>query len=446
MKKIILVFCGYLFIWLSGCSAANDVPTIVPIPERIETRLVTEILPRLVFTSTPTPVSATPTSTATLTPVPSTPTPQIPPEARLQIKQIQWFDTFPNGYQGEGYLVLLQTVENEALVIDLSTTEKWHIALQSYSGKYELGILSPDEKWIIRLKNLDVEAPEEQVYEVSSAQGETQNVYTLPWDWIPRKSWLNNQQILADKQVQSDVLVYQTMAIDVLTGRKHPLPFDYPDIYEFFTMHSYDYNVYDPSLQYVIYPAILPDVPTGHIVRDVTKRTNILTIPAAFEEPSWSPDGKMFAIGSNTYIFGGYLDGQVKNLTHVEQYNGASISGGGEVVRWSPDGRSIAFSMSPDPVPDRNGNHCLAILNVESEAVTNYCIPGYDIKSTFGYHRMIWAPDSRRLLVEGVRNKNSSPESHCLFIDLEKKIAIDLGEQIEPLYFITTLPSIWIKK
>lgn len=171
MKKIILIFCGYLVIWFSGCSPANSLLTITPMSQGIKTRLATETLFPIVFTDTPTLVITTPAPTATLTSVPSTPTPKIPPEAKLQIKQMQTFDTFPNGYQREGFIVLLQTVDNSALVIDLDNVDKWRIALQSHRGKGELGILSPDEKWIIRLKNLDVKAPESRVYEVLSAQG-----------------------------------------------------------------------------------------------------------------------------------------------------------------------------------------------------------------------------------------------------------------------------------
>lgn len=454
-----IVFFISLF-FLIACGPSLDTqdtmtPTVVaadatrtPTPTYIPTQTPTNT-PKATATSTPTE-----TPTRTSTPVPPTPTPQIPPEARLEIKQIPLFDTFPAGYQGEGYIVLLQRRDDSALVIDLATLEKSQITLQSPYLKNELGILSPDGEWIIRLKNLDVVEPQDMVYEVLSVQGKLQSVFTLPWDWVLRYTWINNQQILTDKKIQPDTLVYETMSIDALTGQMRSLPFDYPDIYDLFTMQDFDFNVYDPSLRYVIYPASIPYAPRGYILRDVIKSATVLTITAVFEEPSWSPDGKMFAIGSNTRIFGGYLDGQFESLTHVEQYTGDfGIGEGGGAVRWSPDGRSIAFSMStlspaptPDPFQDQQMNRCLAILEVESEAVTDYCIPDYDIKSSSIYPRMVWAPDSRKLLVMGVKYINKSSEAHTLFVDLDKEVAIDLGEWVDPLYIIPTLPSVWMKK
>jgi hypothetical protein len=452
-----IVFFILLF-FLIACSPSRDTQATIIAPVMTATSAVQPPThtntPTDVPTNTPTATStptATPAQTQTSTPVPPTPTLQIPPEARLQIKQMPLFDTFPDGYQGEGYVVLLQERDDSALVIDLATLEKSQITLQSPYLKDELGILSPDGEWIIRLKNLDVEEPQDVIYEVLSAEGKLQSVFTLPWDWVLRYTWINNQQILADKKVQPDTLVYETMAIDALTGQMHPLLFDYPDIYEYFTMHYFDYNIYDPSLHYVIYPAF----PEEFILRDVIQSTTVVTIPVGFAEPSWSPDGKMFAIGSGTSIYGGYLDGQFKSLTHVEQYTGVfGIGDGGDVVRWSPDGRSIAFDMSPlslaptpAPYPAQNQrpNHCLAILDVESEAVTDYCISGYDIGSSFFYYT-IWAFDSRKLLVYGEENAHSPHTSHVLMIDLDKEIAIDLGEWVDPLYIISTLPSVWMKR
>jgi hypothetical protein len=435
MKNFYFIFLLFLStVLLSGCSPATQMP------DGGGTKSVTDTQIPVANTETPT-VTATITPTASLTPILFTPTPQIPPEARLQIKQMQIFDRFPNDEHGHGYAVLSEWGWDSVLVVDLAHSEKWQIALPGGHQIPEFGILSRDEKWVIRLKNLDVQEPGEEIYEVLSSQGQVKSAFRLPKGWNIRYSWVNDRQILADKQKDPENLIHQTMAIDAFSGQTRLLPFDYPGICDIYSFGDYDDNVYDPSLKYVIYPALQLDAPPGVIVRDVNKRTNILSVPETFGEPVWSPDGKMFAIRASAGIYGGYLNGELKKLTHIDRL-GAYVDG--EVIRWSPDGRKIAFSMTTTKNPDLSDPQCLAILDVQSEAVVDYCIPGYDIKSSFGFSGMVWAPDSRSLLVDA--RKGDSDYTESLLIDLDKEIAVDLDYKFDPLYFIDTLPSIWDKK
>lgn len=432
MKIVILATCACLIFCLGGCSATNDLPIVLPEAEGSVTPLAQETDTPLSH-ATPTPV---PSRTATKTPVPPTPTPSIPPEARLQIREVDLFDTFPEDYQGEGYIVIYPFLEDVVYIIDLATLEKTKFVPQSQFVRDELGRLSPDEQWLIRLKNLDLKEPEDEVLEVISNQGKVQGTFTLPWEWVLRDTWVSNQTILADKQAEPDVLVYQTMAINPLTGQKRLLPFDYPNTYRWFSMHLYDYNVYDPTLNYVVYPEV-----TYLSLRDVEKQKNIASISGFSREPVWSPDGSMFAVSEMSNIYGVWLDGTIKPLSHLDKYKRESIGSEGERLRWSPDGQKIAFGMVP--FAEAIDSYCLAVLDVPSEAVTDYCIPGYTVWSQLTSYPMIWSPDGRRLLVEAVKNPRGVSDPHILMVDLEKNIAVDLGEKVEPLYFISSLPAVW---
>ena len=188
-----------LVIWLSmltGCYANKFTPMPPPIPQNTATRIVTKT-PIPFLTNTPSLISPTATLTASSTPILPTPTKIIPLDARLEIRQLRLYNTFPKGYQGKGYLVLLQTLVEPSvmqipIVIDLTTLDRWQVDLPSRLGwvRDGLGFLSPDETWIIHLKNLDVKEPDNLIYEVVSSQGNVQRVITLPWDWFLRQSWL----------------------------------------------------------------------------------------------------------------------------------------------------------------------------------------------------------------------------------------------------------------
>lgn len=433
MRKKRLVGYGLLLLWLAGCSILNSQPPTAAIPTGSKTPMVREATRPMGVTDSPKPAAATHTSTASVTPIPSATTTQTPLANNLQIKQLKWYETIPDGYQGDGAIVLYHEVERQVEFVDLTHSDKWQIKMQSTRRIQELGILSPDGKWIIRLKNPDVEAPEDKTYEVVSAQGELQTVFTLPWEWSLRDNWVNDHQILADRRVEENVLVYETMAIDALNGEKRNLPFDYPDIYNLNTMQDHDYNIYDPTLQYVIYPAFLMDAPPGIVLRDVKKQHNILTFESYDGEPRWSPDGKMFALGSNARVFGGFLDGTIKNLDHVERNESLKFIPVYDRIRWSPDGKKIAYSMLVD-----SGNEaykiCLGVLDVGKEAVTSYCVSGHDVHGP-GFYEIVWGFDNHKLLVEGNISHNNSIEGYTLLIDLEKEIAIDLGQRVSPFLF-----------
>jgi hypothetical protein len=447
--KIIPLLLIILFS-LSGCLSTAGFPASTLAPE--ETKMNLNIETHVDNSETPLPVALTatttiPPNTITPTPIMSTPTPAIPAEARLQIRQLQLFTTFPGGYTGKGYVVLNKLREHSHIAIDLSTQKTYQIREDKF------GILSPDEKWIIHLVNTGDVEPAKWTYELISEQGIVRSVFSVENGWMLRDAWADNQHILADKKVTPDILVYQTMVINPFTGQMNLLPFDYPDIYKFTLLMNYNFNVYDPSLRYVIYPASITDDVPGQILRDVSKRRNIVSIPATLvDEPVWSPDGTMFAISSGNFNSGisvVHLNGEIEKLTHVEAYNGRGIDS--QYIRWSPDGRKIAFTMSPSKDPTNQDNHCLAILDVATEAVAAYCATGFDILGDLSSFRILWSPDSRQVLVEGYTpdSIHSVGFQHNLLIDLEKQIAIDLGgemEKTEPVYFISSLPPVWVAK
>ncbi len=87
-------------------------------------------------------------------------------------------------------------------------------------------------------------------------------------------------------------------------------------------------------------------------------------------------------------------------------------------------------------------------MDLITEAVTAYCAAGVEILGDLSSFRILWSPDSRQVMVEGYSPNSIHPVGfqHNLLIDLEKQIAIDLGEKMDPKYFISSLPPVWVAK
>ena len=100
-------------------------------------------------------------------------------------------------------------------------------------------------------------------------------------------------------------------------------------------------------------------------------------------------------------------------------------------------------SLQPEvPAYEKNDN-CLAILDVDSELVTAHCIAGYNVRVNVAMP-IVWSSNHHMLLVQA--NHPDFVYDHCYLIDIEEETAIDLGEYMEPLYFINSLPVAWTKK
>jgi Tol biopolymer transport system component len=116
--------------------------------------------------------------------------------------------------------------------------------------------------------------------------------------------------------------------------------------------------------------------------------------------------------------------GEINQLTHFEDYfTEADI----EMASISPNGRYLAFwlSVNPSTYPGYN----LAVLDLETRQVVNYCIPGSPTKYSV---EPVWSPDSRYIALVDYYDKKTS-DSHVILVDPAEEWAARVAENLAPL-------------
>jgi len=99
----------------------------------------------------------------------------------------------------------------------------------------------------------------------------------------------------------------------------------------------------------------------------------------------------------------------------------------------SPDGKKIAFwlYLRPSPYVDQQ----LAVLDLERQQVTNYCIPG---SLHLDAARPVWSLDSRYLAVQ---NQYELNKGRIILVDTQQEWAVEIAEII-PIGW----PAGWLKE
>jgi hypothetical protein len=157
-----------------------------------------------------------------------------------------------------------------------------------------------------------------------------------------------------------------------------------------------------------------------------------------FPVPDWSADGSHFVIEGIVWnyespdidvdsdLFRISRDGQIERLTQF-----ASLDQNIFVASpsWSPDEHYVAFFMYTDHprIPH------LAILDMETMQVTNYCITVNERDVGFPHPRLpVWSPDSKQLLL--IDHRYSDPEpKRVILVDPEQGFATIIAEDVEAI-------------
>lgn len=433
MSKIEISFCVVLVFIFMGCSSipSTSLPTELPtldkvtIPPTLSSETATSVVPSATesSTSTPNPLPFTATTKPTSTPTANLQiTPTIPPEARLDYQCLEINSNLPKIGMYAGTIVLAGYSETPTYLLDLSTMDMKTL-LGEKDEKSIFWTVSPDRKWLAYY----LLSSEELI--VENIGGKEQPI-THHWEqhWVAILQWLDNQNLLISLGGAYSVF-------NPFTGERRGLVND-------FQYYAVPYGVganwwgvvYNPSLTRAVYPSdpafVNANGEFGKIVLWNMQTNKFVTSLSSFSnpwgwEPVWSPNGKELIIalgqegppGSSVYneLYKVSLDGQQTKLTYINAIHSkwSMISH----YSWSPDARQIAFWL------DINLGTQLAILNLDTMLVTNYCIDLANVEEP-----PIWSPDGRQLVIPTYNYSKDTVTFDIVLIDLEENVAFMLTQ------------------
>jgi WD40 repeat protein len=310
--------------------------------------------------------------------------------------------------------------------------------------------ISTDHKWVAYEKYVLNNKSDELI--ITDSVGNQQVAFPWETEWGYVSSWLDGQRLLIDVDTTTNGDASTTsqsstfLALNPFTNERQILPPDFPNIFESQGFTGLVGQGYNQELDRVVYlqgdSAFLE--PLHYVLWDINQKRTLASFEVVIEPtaiPSWSPDGSKFALAASLredilqtwpayelYITG--RDGQITQLTNLTAYYLWVYI---DDYSWSPDGRFIAFWFShwSEPLSGYGlfAERYLAIVDTESNEVTNYCIEG----NPSGSGRVplpVWSPDGKQLVVE---SPSSEGHSQVVLIDLDRQLAVQIGEDMKPV-------------
>lgn len=392
-KASILLCVGLL---MSGCVSS---PPTTPSP----TSSITQPAP---------PLGESPIVTET-----SLPFGQIPTYQCLEVAP-----SLPPGMRIQGMLVLFA---KQPFLLDLKTNVR--IALKDSQGEFSV---TPNGKW---LASRYVEESNKIWLLVETFGGADQKLIAWNDDWFLLGGWLDNEHVWISHLTEPLMTV-----VNPFSGEQKELVPDFPGLEtvaqagEHFVLGASS-TLYNSSQELAVYPRLKSD---GYVyvvlwdrqanrvlaeVKDVTKSYSY--------NPLWSLDQKEIYVAvthkwdsdkpddSIDDFFSLSQDGQVRQLTDFGAYF-ADIHIGS--VSLSPDGKKIAFWLETRPSSYKEQQ--LAVLDLETQQVTNYCIPGsYQGNAP----SPVWSLNSRYLAVHNQYKPNAG---RVILVDAQDGWAAQVAE------------------
>lgn len=437
-----------VFLVLVGCAPA---PIATPVPPT--------------STLTPIPPSATPTEIPTETAII---TPTSTPDVDYVAGCLEILPEIPTDDTLTGVIVLGtydDTPPYTSYLLNIKTKEKIPLLgrVDENIGSYSV---SPDGKWLAYYSYSQKEDHTARLVIMGSNGRPIKDRLVSTLNWMGMIGWVNNQQLLFEKYDSEKIfksplttIVYNPFSTEQyeispsLPGIQQNLP-QWPDWDEY----KYTEIVPSPALSFIVYQA--NDGKSVLWDRESEKEIGFFLNDEHYylEKPVWSPDGSLFLKDNiipqhatsmkspwNTELFSMNLAGNVNQLTNFSsQLSNTSIFD----YTWSPNMGYVAFWLRSEPSTIRNSTgtgHSLAILNMKSKKVIDFCIESIDVVTISGGGTLIgpfenpalWSPDSQKLLVFV---SNGKDKGMTILVNLEKNYAAKIAEDMLPMGWLTNEP------
>jgi hypothetical protein len=281
--------------------------------------------------------------------------------------------------------------------------------LSSNKGDFSV---SPNGQWLA-YDEIAADSPTGKWLAVEDIAGLQKKKMALQpdWFWGVGVRWFDNNRLLYNVIVNNSITtIYPIAIIDPFNNKYQEIPSDYPNLRASVlglagTMQFVSGSVvYDPSLDLVVYPETT-DKGFYVVLWDRTTKTPIAKLKdfINFQHlPQWLPDGSEFVVAVATERQGeNWIDnwfaikrnGAIRQLSHFENtFDFANIYNS----NLSPNGRYLAFSLEIKPSEIQGPN--LAIIDLETLQITDYCIPKPG--------SAIWSPDSKYMVVTSLSGES----------------------------------------
>jgi hypothetical protein len=454
-KQAILMFLIYILLFV-GCIGSGGVtqeePTGIGIssPTR-RTEINNTETPILITTSQ----IITATKDVIKTPTTELFTPDItssaPAEGRIHTKCLEIAPSLSGNIDSSNFIILGRGVGDkqrkyESIIYNMDTGQKIEITTlnEIQSGH----TVSQDGKLMAYMAALFDNNGTFNEYKLVIATAAGTRLETMPWEdkWLNILDWTTDQRLLLsldEPYLTSDghKIPISSLVVDPFTGEQEILQ---PDVPEFLDLQPSQFIfwhgvIYDPTLTRIIYPSLIIDNKEMYtlVVWDISEEKSVTSLENIYQNyvafsnttpiPRWSLDGSQFAFRGQIEVsdelvkFEMYRvsrDGEIEqltNLTSIAEIDSSRFS-------WSPDGKHIAILMH---YLNPNSETRLAVIDVNTHVVTDYCIPVRGLQSG----APIWSPDGTQLLVMD----ETDEYRHVILVDIVKNYAAQIAEDYDPL-------------
>lgn len=423
-KKSIVIMA--LILMLTACQpTAKNAITSIPTPS-ITTK------PKSTTQTTPPTFKKLPTITSTPTEIPT---------SSLTFRCLKFTTKIPDNAQINGVIVLEQEMyAKKSILLNIRTQENLYLL-----DAYQLRVSTDG----LRLAYIDIsgEIKDWQLI-VKTKVGEQ---YSIPWEseWDGIAQWLDNDRLLINRRRwtgQGPFLLDSIVVLNPTTLEKQELLPQYPHMYTDtkpvvkWSDFAISRTIYNLSLSRVIYPATAENG-TPIVLWDITKDTSLFVANSDGylygSTPRWSPDQNKFLIDLRPIYFenspqpnpGNELysvtsSGEINRLTYLTNTFKTQLHD----YSWSPDGRYIAFWLKIEP--SQFNDERLAILDINTNTITNYCVPGDPINGAAT--APVWSLDGHLLAVESFDPQNKFHRLVFL-VDTTQGIYTEIAENVKPI-------------
>jgi hypothetical protein len=385
----------------------------------------------------------------------TTATPTIPPEAMLALNCLNVNSSLANDQSYSGIIILRNQTNEDLLSIEVAQSP----SVMGKNGNDRLfdPIVSPSGR-LLAYNRVIYDKQGNIVHEeleVVDSGGVIRANLSRQADWIAIPGWLDDNRLVitaanSNRKNSGDAISH--LVINPFTKQQETIESSPPDVYDIPPVpkwNGWHVQVYNSALSQIAYLKLTNGIYWAYALWDIKSSQTLASLETFDNEriPVWSPSSQLFVLAGSPIenrewtkneLYTIDRKGAISKLTNLTLYYPNTYI---QSYSWSPDGRFIAFWLNNEIQPEQDqwfGTQNLAVLDILTLRVINYCVPGDINTSRFPLvSAPIWSPDSRQLVVE---NRYDEHASRVILVDITKNYAVQIADNSEPIGWMVPEP------